>query len=428
MNRNRRSVLLMLAAVPLLALPVFSQDIRTATPEDAGLSANRLARVDSLWDRYISEGKIPGVVTAIARHGEVVHLGTQGMMDVEDGRVMRPDAIFRMASMTKPITSVALMILFEEGRFQLEDPISQYIPELAGMRVVADSGSSSDGSALEDAERAVTVRNLLTHTAGLGPGSMHPPVDSLYQQLNTSHGYTLNEEMDRIGKLPLLFQPGTRWSYSIATDVLGYLIEVLAGVPFDRFLRQRLFEPLGMIDTDFFVPAEKRDRLASLYSVSDPEAMERATAPFLPADAHVPPARSRGAAGLYSTTGDYLRFARMLLNYGELDGVRILGRKTVELMTQNHLPTGVSLPDQFGRKYGLAGYGFGLGFRVRTDVAKSQLPGSVGEYGWAGACETYFLVDPKEDLVALFMTQLIPSTHYPIRREFTTLVYQAIVD
>jgi len=428
MNYKRRCALLALAAVPLLTQPVLSQDIRTATPEDVGLSAERLARVDSLWDRYISEGKIPGVVTVIARHGEIVHLRTQGMMDVEDGRVMRPDAIFRLASMTKPITSVALMILYEEGRLQLEDPISQYVPELSGMKVLGGSGPRSDGSALEDVEREITVRDLLMHTAGLGPGSMHPPVDSLYRQLDTSHGYTLNEEMVRIGKLPLLFQPGTRWSYSIATDVLGYLIEVLTGVPFDRFLRERLFEPLGMIDTDFFVPADKRDRLVSLYGVSDPEGMERATASFLPADAHVPPVRSRGAAGLYSTTGDYLRFAQMLLNYGELDGVRILGRKTVELMTLNHLPTGVSLPEQFGWRYGLAGYGFGLGFRVRTDVAKSELPGSVGEYGWAGACETYFLVDPKEDLVALFMTQLIPSTHYPIRREFTTLVYQAIVD
>lgn len=430
MFHNRRCMILGLAAVTLLAQPGCSpEDYRTSVPEAVGLSSQRLARIDELWNRYIDEGKIPGVVTVIARHGETVHFRTQGRMDIDDGRVMRPDAIFRIASMTKPITSVALMILYEEGRFQLEDPISLYVPEMSGVRVLPGQEAWSDSSSLIDAGREISVGDLLLHTAGLGPGSIHPQLDSLYRQLEESHDYTLEERVVRLAELPLLFQPGTQWNYSDAgTDVLGYMIENLSGITFEQFVRDRVLQPLGMIDTDFFVPEDKSDRLASLYRVSDIEGMERANASFLPANPHVPPTAPRAAAGLYSTASDYLRFAQMLLNGGELAGVRLLGRKTVELMTQDHLPIGVTLPDQFGWKYRLEGYGFGLGFRVRTDVAKSQLPGSVGEYGWAGGCETYFLVDPNEDLIALFMTQLMPSTYYPIRREFTTLVYQAIVN
>ncbi len=407
-----------------LFAPVLSgQPLPTAAPDEVGLSATRLARIDSLMAGYLAQGKLPGVVTVIARRGRIVHFHPQGLSEVEAERPIQPETLFRIASMTKPITSVAIMMLYEEGRFQLEDPVSTYIPAFKHLKVLAHPTDRPEESALQPLEREITIRDLLTHTSGLSYGLSNAPIDSLYRRI-WSPDHTLADMMDLLGTFPLAHQPGTRWRYSIATDVLGYLVEVLSGTPFDQFVRERIFTPLGMIDTDFYVPAEKIDRLATLYRVSESEGMSALDR--LPPTR--PPRAPSGGGGLFSTASDYVRFAQMLLNGGELGGVRLLGRKTVELMTRDHLPPGVGLPDVFVRTYRLQGYGFGLGFRVRTDVAASQFLGSEGEYGWAGAHETYFLIDPEEELIALYMTQLSPSGYYPLRRQFTVLVYQAIVE
>ncbi len=334
-------------------------------------------------------------------------------MDMDQDRPMRSDAIFRIASMTKPITSVAVLMLHEEGHFQLEDPASWYIPELAGMKPEADGD--------DDDVREMTIQDLLTHTAGL------PASDPRYSEVLRDSELTLKEKMAGIGKLPLAYAPGTEWRYSAATTVLGYLVETVSGMPFEDFLGQRIFEPLGMVDTGFFVDESKADRVPSAYSVNAEGVTEKRWSGLQPREAQ-PPRAPNGAGGLFSTATDYLRFSQMLLNGGALDGVRLLGRKTVELMTTDHLPPGVTLPVTFSGTYRLEGYGFGLGVRVRTDLAASKMPGSLGEYGWGGAHGTYVLIDPREELVALFMPQLLGSGYHPIRRQFNTAVYQALVN
>ena len=407
----------------LLAPMLSGQALPQATPEAVGFSPTRLAHLDRLMADYIAQGKLPGVVTMIARRGKLVHAHRQGWADVARRKPIQPETRFRIASMTKPVTSVALMMLYEEGRFQLADPVSAFIPAFKNLKVLAAPTDHPNESALQPLAREMTIRDLLTHTAGLSYGLSSHPLDTLYGQV-WSPDHTLATMMDRLSTIPLMYQPGTRWHYSIATDVLGYLIEVISGTPFDQFLQERIFTPLGMADTGFYIPREHTDQLATLYRVSDAEKMRTVPRPA----PTLPPRAPSGGGGLISTASDYLRFAQMLLNGGKLGDVRLLGRKTVELMTQDHLPPGISLPDVFVRTYRLQGYGFGLGFRVRTDVAASQLLGSTGEYGWAGAYETYFLIDPQEDLIALYLTQLAPSGYYPLRRQFTTLVYQALAD
>jgi CubicO group peptidase (beta-lactamase class C family) len=345
-----------------------------------------------------------------------------------------------MYSMTKPITSVALMSLYEEARFQLDDPVSTFIPELGGLRVWEDGSPLSYRTAYP--ERDMTVRDLLTHTAGLTYGFMgRHPLDALYRRrgvegravLAAQEGTPSNdlaEMVAKLGELPLMFSPGTRWSYSVATDVCGYLIERLSGLPLDQFFIERIFEPLQMVDTGFTVRADQVDRLAACYAAipGSPlfEVDSPATSSYL-----TPASFLSGGGGLVSTAADYLRFALMLLNGGELDGRRVLGRKTVEYMTANHLPTGGDLASMGQRVFSettYEGIGFGLGFSVMLDPVRAAVVGSVGEYAWGGAASTMFWVDPREELVGLLLTQLLPSSTYPLRREMKALTYQALID
>ena len=413
----------------------------TDKPEDLGLSSSRLARIGSFFEQaYVAPGRLPGVLTLVARRGQVASLACVGDRNLAAGRPVEADTIFRIYSMTKPITSVALMTLYEEGRFQLDDPISRFLPELGGLRVWDDGTPLSFRTV--PAERDITVRDLLTHTAGFTYGFMgRHPLDALYRRrgiegravLAPQEGAPsadLAEMVGKLGELPLLFAPGSRWSYSVATDVCGHLIERLSGQPFDAFLSERILGPLEMVDTGFSVTPDQADRLASCYTctAADPlvEVDAPATSSYL-----APPTYLSGGGGLVSTAADYLRFALMLLNGGELNGQRILGRKTVEYMTVNHLPTGGDLASMGQRVFSettYEGIGFGLGFSVVLDPVKAAVVGSVGEYAWGGAASTTFWVDPREELVVLLLTQLLPSSTYPIRRQMKALTYQALID
>jgi len=350
------------------------------------------------------------------------------------------DTIFRIYSMTKPITSVALMTLYEEGRFQLDDPVSRFLPELGGLRVWDDGTPLSFRTV--PAERDITVRDLLTHTAGFTYGFMgRHPLDALYRRrgiegravLAPQEGAPstdLAEMVGKLGDLPLLFAPGSRWSYSVATDVCGHLIEKLSGQSFDAFLSERVLGPLEMVDTGFSVTPDQADRLASCYACTAAHPLVEVDAPAS-SSYRTPPTYLSGGGGLVSTAADYLRFALMLLNGGELDGTRILGRKTVEYMTVNHLPTGGDLASMGQRVFSettYEGIGFGLGFSVVLDPVKAAVVGSAGEYAWGGAASTTFWVDPREELVVLLLTQLLPSSTYPIRRQMKALTYQALID
>jgi CubicO group peptidase (beta-lactamase class C family) len=395
----------------------------TCTPEEAGFSPERLKRVDTMAQRYVDEGKLAGLVTLVARHGRVVHVGQCGVQALEMALPMKLDTIFRIYSMTKPITTVALMMLYEHGLFQLRDPVSKFLPDFKATKVWAGEGE------LVDPIREIAIYDLLTHTAGLSYGGYKQtgiPVDKLYDEAGLDNREITNQEMvRRIASLPLMVHPGQKWFYSVATDVVGHLVEVMSGMPLDSYFEERILTPLGMEDTAFYVPEAKMHRFAALYGpgenggltlLDDPTTGEYAKPPHLLAGGH----------GLVSSTTDYLRFCQMLLNGGELDGVRLLGRKTVELMTMNHLPKSmipIGWPPDI-----MHGYGFGLGFRVRVDDAQAGLLGSVGEYAWGGYASTSFFIDPKEELIAILMPQFLPSGYYPILEEFRVLVYQALVD
>lgn len=409
-NSARVAVLM---ALSLMTIPAngIAQALPEAMPESVGLSSERLSRVDALFESYITDGRMAGVVVAIARNGKLAHFRTLGRMDMTKAQPMREDAIFRMASMTKPITSTAVMMLYEEGHFQLGDPASRYIPELSGMKPEITSTEGVEA-------REMSILDLLTHTSGLPGNGQDPRHNQVWLNLDL----TLQQQMAEVGKQPLAYVPGTEWRYSEATNILGYLIEVVSEQSIDVFLEERILRPLGMVDTGFFVPQAESHRLPAVYEVNEDGVTEDRWSVPLARELRLPKA-PRGTGGLFSTANDYLRFAQMLLNGGELGGVRLLSPKTVELMMMDHLPLEVSIPAQ-----NLAGYGWGLGVRVRTNVAESQLLGSVGEYGWAGAYGTYFLVDPKEDLVAMFLPQLRGSGFFPIRQQFNNAVYQALVN
>jgi len=397
----------------------------TTRPEDVGLSAKRLTRIGTVLRRYVDQDKLPGVIAVVARGGEVVYLERFGMMDVEAAKPMQFDTIFRIYSMTKPIASVALMMLYEEGHFQLNDPVSRFIPEFADVKVFA--GTGEEGFGTTELEREVTILDLLTHTAGLTYDFFEDsPVDAMYLEADLHRvDRTLEEMIHELLKLPLVFQPGTAWRYSMATDVLGYVIEVASGMSLDAFLEQRILQPLGMEDTDFYVPGEKLDRLAAAYGPTESGVIELLDAPAT-SQYSKPPRFLSGGSGLVSTASDYMRFAQMLLDSGELDGTRLLGRKTIELMTTNHLPDEM-IPIEVP-PHTLHGCGFGLGFRILVNVAQAGRLASEGEFGWGGGASTSFFVDPREQLTGLLLTQLMPSRYYPIREEFKVLTYQALVD
>ena len=394
------------------------------SPESVGFSSARLARINTVMQRYVDQRKLAGMVTLVARRGQTVHFETCGMADVATGTPMRHDTLFRIYSMTKPITSAALLMLFEEGRFQLSDPIARYIPAFADVKVLDNSAGS--GVRYVAPVRPISIRDLLTHTAGLSYGfDENVYIDELYREQvytlrEAQPNLTLEEFVEVIAKLPLAHQPGSAFRYSFATDVVGLLVQVIAGMPFAEFLRQRIFEPLGMNDTSFSVPAEQIGRFAATHGPDAEHGLVVTDAPTT-SDYARPTHLPSGGGGLVSSTSDYLRFAQMLLNQGELDGVRLLGRKTVELMTANHLPAGVHPFDDTCS-------GFGLGVSVLLDLAQSQSLGSVGTYGWGGAANTNFWIDPREQLIGILMLQFMPSDTYPVSPDFRTLVYQALVD
>jgi CubicO group peptidase (beta-lactamase class C family) len=397
--------------------------MKTCLPKEVGFSSDRLKLIDALAQRYVDEGKLAGLVTLVARQGRVVHLGTCGVQDLVTGRPMQSDTIFRIYSMTKPITTVALMMLYEQGLFQLRDPVSRFLPEFKSAKVWAGQGK------LVDPVREMEIYDLLKHTAGLSYGGYEQtgiPVDRLYDEAGLDDIGISNQEMvRRIASLPLMYQPGERWFYSVATDVVGHLVEVIAGMPLNSYFQEKILTPLGMEDTAFFVPEAKTDRFAALYGPGESVSLKLLDDPATGVYSR-PPRLLAGGHGLVSTTGDYSRFCQMLLNRGELDGIRLLGRKTIELMTINHLPESmipIGWPPDI-----MHGYGFGLGFRVRVDDAQAGLLGSVGEYAWGGYASTSFFVDPREELIAVMMPQFLPSGYYPILEEFRVLVYQALVD
>jgi CubicO group peptidase (beta-lactamase class C family) len=401
-------------------------------PEEVGLSSERLARIDRhLLENYVDKKKIAGALTLVARKGQVAYLSPVGMMDRERGKPMRDDTIFRIYSMTKPITSVALMTLYEEGRFMLGDPVHKLIPEWRDLEVYV-AGVYPDFMT-ERCERSMTIRDLMCHMSGLTYGfMMRSNVDHAYRKLDVGGAAaegSLRDMIEKLATLPLEFSPGTRWNYSVSTDVLGYLVEVLSGVRFDDYLREKIFEPLGMVDTGFTVPAEKVERFAANYERRPDKTVVLEDDP---ADSRYTRPRSflSGGGGLVSTAEDYQRFCQMLLNGGELDGHRILGRKTIELMTMNHLPEGKNLADLSIGLYSetnMEGVGFGLGFSVCLDPAQSQMIDSAGEYAWGGAASTAFWIDPRENLVVIFLTQLMPSNTFNFRGQLKALTYSALI-
>ena len=400
-----------------------------AWPEDVGLSTPRLARVTQWMRRWVDTGQLPGLLVAVVRDDRLAYFEICGDRDVEAKRPVRPDTIYRIYSMTKPITTVAALMLYEEGCFQLDDPVARFIPSFAGIRVFA--GGDAESFETVPLARPVTVHDLMTHTSGLTYGFQHEhPVDALYRtrriEFNANLG-PLADLVEAAAAQPLLFQPGTRWNYGVSTDVLGRLVEIWSGVPLDTFFEERIFAPLGMCDTGFHVPEGQGGRFASNYTRADGGGL--ALHDSAGDSRFLEPARTlSGGGGLVSTAADYLRFMRMLRGRGALEGVRLLGRKSVELMTMNHLPGDlVDMGQPRFSEMPFAGIGFGLGVSVVLDPAKARILGSPGEYAWGGMASTTFWVDPAEDLVVLLLTQLTPSSTYPIRRELRVLIYQALL-
>jgi CubicO group peptidase (beta-lactamase class C family) len=402
-------------------------------PGAVGFDAARLARIESHFARYVDDGRLPGWLILVSRGGRIAYLGRHGYRDLESRMPVEWDTLFRIYSMTKPVTAVAAMMLYEEGAFELKDPVSRFIPAFGDARVYR--GGSALKPVTEPAMEPMRIWHLLTHTAGLTYGFHHAhPVDTLYRaagfEWGPPDGLDLAACCEAWASLPLLFQPGTEWNYSVATDVLGRVIEVVSGQSLDRFFAERIFQPLGMSDTRFWVGEEDAGRLAAFYSPQPGtlravrnDAMDRVT--------RQPPVCCLGGDGLVSTVADYHRFTQMLLRGGELGGIRLLSNRTLRYMTRNHLPGGVDL-ETFGRplfaETTFDGIGFGLGFSVTLDPVANKVLCSAGEFAWGGAASTAFWVDPAEDITVLLFTQLFPSSTHPLRPQLRQLVYQALVD
>jgi CubicO group peptidase (beta-lactamase class C family) len=415
-----------------------------ASPESAGMSRAALDRLEQhLKLRYLDSGRFPGTQLLIYRRGKIVHSTVQGFADVERKMPVKDDTIYRIYSMTKPITSVAFMMLVEEGRVAIDEPVHKYIPEWKNLGVF--QAGTAPPFLTKPPSRPMLIVDLLRHTSGLTYGfQQRSNVDAAYREMKIGEvekAGTLQSMIDDLAKMPLEFSPGEAWNYSVSTDVIGYLIGEISGKPFEQFLKERIFEPLDMNATDFFVPAGKAHRLAACYS-ADPQggmtfhAADRKGGLTLQDDPTKssflsPPSFISGGGGLCSTAADYLTFCRALLNGGELGGVRLIGPKTLALMTSNHLPGGLDLPGMSRSLFSEATYngmGFGLGFAVTMDPAQTLIAGSPGEFNWGGAATTSFFIDPAEELITIFMTQVIPSSAYPLRRELRTMVYAAITD
>ena len=428
----------------LLAPALWAQGLAPVAPESVGLSMERLTRLEQVIQGYVDRGQLSGAVTLIARNGGQAHLRAYGMADEADGRSMETDAIFRIASMTKPISSVAVMMLYEEGHFRLNDPVGLYLPELASLEVLHITDTVNGVFERVPSERPVTIRHLLTHTSGIsyrflgspafGPSPRQRLLSGLYADAGIADGLaehtgTIEDLVTRLGGLPLMHQPGAAFSYGLNVDVLGRLVEVVSGMPYDEFLRSRIFEPLGMVDTYFYVPSDKAGRLASLYAPSPSGVTEEegtVADRYLTYSATYSAGEQRtyfpGGAGLASTARDYSRFLQMILNGGELDGVRLLSPVTVELMTSDHigeLPSGTVQPGSGG---------FGLGFAVMdAPNVVGDLYGSEGATYWGGFFGTAFWIDPREELLGVLMIQVFPNAT-DIRDKFKIMTYQSIVE
>jgi CubicO group peptidase (beta-lactamase class C family) len=407
------------------------------SPEAVGFSSERLARIRPVMQSYVDRGKIAGISTMLARNGKIIHSEQVGKQDRDTKVPISTDTIYRIYSMTKPIVCVALMTLYEEGRFQLFDPVAKYLPAFASLQVL--TGSKPDEFKHEPLQRPVLMKDLFTHTAGFSYNFLlDSPVSEMYRQssLMGKADISLEAMIAELVRLPLAYQPGSRWHYSLAIDVIAHLVEVISGQPLRDFLAERMFKPLGMADTAFAVPANKQSRVATIYGHPDIatsdfrdiiHAWQQGANERIDVEATYPLNSmqfARGGHGLYSTIGDYMRFAQMLCNRGELDGTRILSPKIADLMHMNHLPARLLPYELNGIPAG--GYGFGLGSRVLLNVADSNMPGSVGEFGWGGAAKTYYWVDPKEQIVGVYMSQSMMSFEVP-DKDFQVLAYQALI-
>lgn len=430
------ALMLALAVVPTFG-PVTGNtksDPVVVAPETVGLSTNRLANIRSIMNKHVAEKRIPGASALIARKGKVAYQETFGMADMEAGKPMRMDTIHRIYSMSKPITSTALMMLYEEGKFQLNDPVAKYLPEFAKMQVAVEEKDPQTGKPVMKtvpARRPITVRDLMRHTAGLTYGVFGDTlVDREYRKVKILGELNLADFVTDLAKIPLQYEPGTRWHYSVSVDVQGRLIEVLSGKSFDQFLQERIFTPLEMNDTGFVVPASKKDRMAKLYTLTkegqlqpslicstSQECIEKF--PNAAPSVFQPLGMQSGGGGLTSTAYDYLRFCQMLLDNGQYNGKRLLSRKTVQLMSSDHLGT---IPGMG------PGTGFGLGFAVSKAPGEAGMMGSPGEYNWGGAAGTKFWIDPQEQLIGIFMIQILPHTGLEYGSEFRVLTYQSIAD
>jgi CubicO group peptidase (beta-lactamase class C family) len=402
-------------------------------PRRLDLCPERLARIDAhLQRRYLDGGKIPGALTLVARRGEVAHRSVLGLRDLERDLPLTEDTIFRIYSMTKPIASVALLTLYEEGHLSLTDPVHRFLPGWRDLQVFEQGNHPR--FVTRPCERAMPVHDLLTHTSGLTYGFLERSnVDRAYRKLGVGDrkaGSTLRDMAETLAELPLEFSPGTAWNYSVSTDVVGHLVEVISGLALDRFLQERIFGPLGMVDTGFQVPERNRERFAACYTRRRNKSLRLEDDPQ-----DSPYVRDvtffSGGGGLVSTASDYLRFCQMLLNRGALGDARILGPRTVDWMTENHLPGDQLLPDLAVGRFGETPYdgrGFGLGFSPVVDPVQARRLGSAGEYGWGGAASTLFWIDPVEELIVIFLTQLIPSATFDFRGQLQSIVYGALLD
>jgi CubicO group peptidase (beta-lactamase class C family) len=390
-------------------------------PEELGVSSERLMRINDFMKRYVDGGKSAGFVTLVARQGEIIYLDKYGFQDIATKTPIEFNTIFRIYSMTKPITSVAFMMLFERGLVRLEDPVSKYIPQFKQVKVYGKDGK------LIDLVREITIHDLLIHTAGLSYGGIEEtkiPVDELYDEANLFEpGIDLEEMVQRIASLPLAYQPGTVWHYSVATDVVGRLIELIADMSLLDYLREKVFNPLGMVDTDFSVPPDKTSRFSTLYGKT--ETGDLGVLDDTIGGGYFNVSLHSGGSGLVSTMPDYYHFTQMVLNKGTSGGLRLLSPKTVDYMTANHVPQSL-LPISMGEPW--LGFGFGLGFSVMLDIPISGMMGSTGVHGWGGWANTHFWIDQQEQLIGILMMQYIPSGTHPFTNDFRTAVYQALIE
>jgi len=418
-----KRIALCFAATFCLPVILIASELPTATPEQVGLSAEKLQDARAAMQKLVDDKRIAGGVFAVARRGKVVQFETCGMMDIESGKPMRRDTIFRFYSMSKPITSVAAMILYEQGKIELDDPVSKYIPEFKELKVAADPDAEEITEV--PARREMSVRDLMRHTSGLTYGVFgNTAVDKLYRKTIqlSGQGDNLEEMAKKLASIPLLYQPGTKWHYGFSTDVLGRVVEVASGQSLDKFFAERIFEPLGMVDTAFYVPSEKIDRFATNYGPNPQGGLQPIDIPKTSRYTEIPTLFS-GGGGLVSTASDYMRFCLMLLNKGQFGGKRLLKAETVEMMTKNQLPE-QAYPIGNGDR---AGVGFGLGFSVRVESSNGDSSSRLGEYGWGGMASTHFWISPNDEIAVVALTQHIPYLGQA-ENALKPIIYEAISD